>query len=233
MILNHQWLYFRSSRDTSADADAHTDTASIRTTTPSVFSHLRERFGEYWGGGGGARTRSSPQNNDDDDDDAMSEYSVNTTTTTRDRMTRNQSALELDTMIKKFQEAAASGGHGGKVGGFTAAIPNPAQLAWRIKADSAMSVLMHWVHQASTGLMPFLKYHQCFPQHAGQGGTGNVLPVPGYVNLVKAAWILQTLDIEKGFLGQQFGDEAKTLMGFLTCVCLLHLVHLLTDRVCR
>lgn len=140
----------------------------------------------------------------------MSEISVRTTTTTEERIYRNREALDIDAMIEKFQEAAA----GGRSAEYTTA---PAQLAWRTRADSALVVLMHWVHQAITGLQPFIQYHSAFPKQAQTPGL-NVLPVPGYVNLIKSAWILQTLHPEKGALGQELESEGKALYGLIACV---------------
>lgn len=212
MLLNHQWLYFPSSID-----DPNLDAASVRTTTPSVFSILRAKFG-YWG-----PSRS----------DAVSEYSVETSTTTRERIDRNQDALEIDTMVRKFQETAA----GTKAVGYTAAIPDPAQLAWRTKADKALIVLMHWTYRAKTGLEPFLNYHFSFPQQAQKAQWLNKLPVPGYVDLIKSTWILTTLDLKQGDLAKDLGDEGKALVGSLACVCLRFFVplsielHLATEGV--
>jgi len=199
VLLNHQWLYFPSSID-----DPNFDTASVRTTTPSVFSILRAKFG-YWG----SSSRS----------DAVSMYSVETSTTTRERIDRNQDALEIDTMIQKFQETAA----GTKAVGYTAAIPDPAELAWRMKADRALIVLMHWAYRAQIGLEPFLNYHFSFPHQAQTQKAQwlNKLPVPGYVNLIKSIWILTTLDLKRGDLGRDLGDEGKALVASLACVCLL------------
>ena len=148
----------------------------------------------------------------------MSIYSVETSTTTRERIDRNQDALEIDTMIQKFQETAA----GTKAVGYTAAIPDPAELAWRMKADRALIVLMHWAYRAQIGLEPFLNYHFSFPHQAQTQKAPwlNKLPVPGYVNLIKSTWILTTLDLKKGDLGRDLGDEGKALVASLACVCL-------------
>ncbi|RPB25672.1 hypothetical protein L211DRAFT_95725 [Terfezia boudieri ATCC MYA-4762] len=143
-------------------------------------------------------------------------YSVETSTTTRERIDRNQDALEIDTMIQKFQETAA----GTKAVGYTAAIPDPAELAWRMKADRALIVLMHWAFRAQTGLEPFLNYHFSFPHQAQTQKAQwlNKLPVPGYVNLIKSTWILTTLDLKKGDLGRDLGDEGKALVASLACL---------------
>ncbi|KAF8471760.1 hypothetical protein BDZ91DRAFT_780632 [Kalaharituber pfeilii] len=185
VVLNHQWLYFPASRD-----DLKNDNINVRTATQTLYSDLRARFVD---------PRTS---------DAISEYSVTTTTTTRERINRNQSALEIDAMIRKFQETAA----GGKSIGYTAAVPDPAELSWRSKPESAVLVLMHWVYEARAGLEPFLQ----FQYHSPQQETCNRLPVPGYVNLIKSAWLLQTLD-PNGALGTPLGHEGKALFALLAC----------------
>ena len=141
-------------------------------------------------------------------DDSASEYSiytVTTTTTTRERINRNHGALELETMMERLQEAC----------GGVAAGPG---FIWRMRAETTLSVLMHWMYEAKMSLEPFLKYHSTYPATQGQPG----LPVPGYVNLVNAAWILQVVGQpgRLGAIGAELGNEGKTVIRLLTCVCL-------------
>lgn len=144
--------------------------------------------------------------------DAGSEFSVETTATARERICRNQGALEIDAMIRKFREASVAGHN------INAAIINHVELGWQARAENALTVLMHWVHQAITGLDPFLSYHFRFATEAKHAQGLNVLPAPGYVNLIKSAWILQTLEPDEGALGQELGNGGRALFGALACV---------------
>lgn len=187
VLLNHQCLYFRD--------DLGFNNSGLRNMTPSMIVNFRAKFG-----GGSLRS------------DAGSEFSVETTTTARERMYRNRDALEIDAMIRKFREASTAGYSN------NAATTSHAELGWQARAESALTVLMHWVHQAITGLDPFLRYHFYFATEAKHAQGLNALPVPGYVNLIKSAWILQTLEPGEGSLGQEMGNEGRALFGALACV---------------
>ncbi|KAI5808644.1 hypothetical protein DFH27DRAFT_233850 [Peziza echinospora] len=216
VVLNHQWLYFPPpSQDAAGDGSGGDDSDSIRTTTPSLYSNLRSRFG--------------PQQQPRVVGDGGSEYSVNTfttTTTTRDRMSRNKGALDMDSMVCKFQEAAGGqpavpGGRGG--------LPDSSAFPWRTKADHALLMLMHWVYEARLGLQPFLDYHITYAGPNASPGqlAQEPLPVQGYVNLIKAAWMLQIIDPAKAPLSADLGAEGRTLIGLLTCevINLFQVIH--------
>ena len=191
VLLNHQCLYFRD--------DLGFNNSSLRNMTPAMIVSFRTKFG-----GGSLKS------------DAGSEFSIETTATARERMYRNQDALEIDAMIRKFRDISAAGYS------TNAATINHVELGWQARAESALKVLMHWVYQAITGLDPFLRYHFYFATEAKHAQGLNVLPVPGYVNLIKSAWILQTLEPGKGSLGQELGNEGRALFGALSCVCRFH-----------